>query len=96
MSTTNPVTNLVTALTGKMNIEYTPVTDIIEINGDETYQLDNQTQIVRILSGSAWITINAEDRILAEGEETFIETSRQQAIISSLNQRLLVFEIEYL
>jgi len=96
MSTTNPVANLVTALSGKMNIEYTPVTDIIEINGDETYRLDTQTQIVRVLSGSAWITINGEDRILAEDEDTLIETSKEQAIISSLNQRLLVFEIEYL
>ena len=95
MSNTNPVAELVTALSGKMNLELTPVVDIIELNGDETYVLDSQAQIIRVLSGSAWITVNAEDHIVTQDEDTLIEAAREPAILSSLNGRPVVFEIQY-
>ena len=96
MSITDPVDDLVTALSGKMRPESAPVLDIIELNGDETYVLDSYAQLIRVLNGSAWITINGEDRIVRQDEDTYIESGREQAIISSLNHRPLVFEIQYL
>jgi hypothetical protein len=96
MSTTNPVIDLITALSGKMNLDTRPVLDIIELNGDETYVLDSYAQLIHVLNGSAWITINGEDRIVGQDEDTYIESCRGQAIISSLNHSPLVFEIQYL
>jgi hypothetical protein len=96
MSITDPVDDLVTALSGKMNVESTPVLDIIELNGDETYVLDSHTQMIRVLKGTAWITFNGEDRVVPQDEDTFIEARREQAIVSSLNHSGLVFEIQYL
>jgi hypothetical protein len=96
MANVNPVTDLVTALSGKMNLEPMSAVDIIELNGSETYSLHPQMQIIRVLSGRAWITINSEDRIVAEGDDTMLEQAKEPSVISSLSRRPLVFEIHHL
>jgi len=95
MTNINPVTDLVTALSGKMNLSSDVVVDIIELNGDETYPLPAEAQIIRVLSGRAWITVSGEDRIMENGEDTLLETGKEIAVISSLHSERLVFEVQY-
>lgn len=96
MTNINPVTDLVMALTGKDFYQSAEPIEIIELGKDETYPLEPQTQIIRVLSGSAWITVNGEDRIVAQGQDMLLKPGKEKVIISSANTRPLVFEIESL
>ena len=96
MSTLNPVPALVTALIGKMDHPSDVTTEIIELLGNETYRLEPQEQIIWVLSGWAWITLDGADQIVREGEDMLVKPGKDEAIISSLHSASLVFEIRYL
>ncbi len=94
MSNLNPINDLVVALTGKGFRQEDAFDEIIELAGDETYPLEHQTQVIQVLSGCAWVTLNGEDQVIRQGENLMIEHSREKIVISSLGSRPLVFEIQ--
>src|SRR5262245_38002685 len=94
MAMMNPLTDLATALTEKMNIPSTDYANIIELRNRQTYQLEAHTQIIRVLSGCAWVTVSGTDNVIPEGSEVVIIPNGDHPVISSLNSAPLSFEIQ--
>jgi hypothetical protein len=55
--------------------------------------MTNVAQLIRVVSGSAWITLNGEDIIVNRGEEVRITPSEHPPVISGVNGRSVVYEI---
>lgn len=68
-------------------------TFIIELDGFQVYRLENTPQIVRVLSGCAWMTSDGRDIFIPRGEDVFLATTAEASLISSPNARPLVFEV---
>jgi hypothetical protein len=90
----NLLADLVVGLTGKMSFPYTDYANIIELYKHQTYQLEAHTQIVRVLSGCAWITISGKDQIVPAGEDVLLTPGKENPIISSVISTPLAFEIQ--
>lgn len=69
--------------------------EIIELNGLETHRLESQPQLIRVLHGCAWITVNAQDSVVPCDEIALLAPGREHPIISSANRHRLVFEVQY-
>jgi hypothetical protein len=51
-------------------------------------------QIIRVISGFAWITVDGEDIILQRGQEFTLAPSKYPAVISSARIRVpVVYEV---
>ncbi len=82
-----------TAPCGTEAIAYDNAAQIIELDGFAVFRLKRQTQLIRVLSGCAWITLAGEDIFVPRGQEILLPAGRECLIISSPNSRPLVFEI---
>ena len=50
------------------------------------------SQMLRIVSGTAWVSMDGEDRILQPGEELKLSHGKHQAVISATGDAPLVYE----
>lgn len=66
---------------------------IVELTAGKAYNLVRPTQVVRIIRGNAWITLDGEDYVLKAGQEVMVPVQKAPAVISSPNSQPLVFEV---
>ena len=53
-----------------------------------------ESQVLHVVSGTAWVTMDGKDIILNEGEEVRLSRGKYDALISSPDRQPLVYEIK--
>lgn len=53
-----------------------------------------ESQVMRIVSGTAWVSMDGEDIVLKPGEELKLSHGKYKAIVSPANDEPLVYEFE--
>lgn len=53
-----------------------------------------ESQVLRIVSGTAWVSMEGEDIVLAPGEELKLSHGKHNAIVSPAGQEPLVYEFD--
>jgi quercetin dioxygenase-like cupin family protein len=66
----------------------------VSVNPGEVYHLHKQAQVVRVLSGSAWITFDMKDIVLRKGRNVYLPASEFPTLLSAVGQSPVVFEIQ--
>ncbi len=69
--------------------------------GVETFQLqvgdvrplERQSQVLRVVSGHAWITMDGKDIVLKRGDELTLNQGTHPAVISAAGLRPVVVEV---
>jgi hypothetical protein len=67
--------------------------DAICVNPGEVYRLTAAPQMIRILSGSAWITFNGQDMVLRKGRNVYLPTTENAGLVSAIGHAPVLFEI---
>lgn len=63
------------------------------LDGRDVRRMTNVAQVVRVVSGNAWITLDGEDILVSRGEEAALQPGEYPPVISSMNGRPLVYEV---
>ena len=58
----------------------------------EVYRLPQACRAIRVLSGTAWLTINDEDIFLGKDEQVMVPATKAGVVISALGHGPLIFE----
>ncbi len=66
---------------------------IVELTAGKAYTLVHPTQVIRVVQGNAWITLDGDDYVLKEGQEVMVPVQKEPAVISSPDSKPLVFEV---
>ena len=53
-----------------------------------------ESQVLRIVSGTAWVSMDGEDIVLNPGDEFKLSHGKHKALVSSANDEPLVYEFE--
>ena len=53
-----------------------------------------ESQVLRIVSGTAWVSMEGEDILLKPGEEFKLSHGKQNALVSPMGTEPLVYEFE--
>ncbi len=53
-----------------------------------------ESQVLRVVSGAAWVSMDGEDFILRTGEELKLSHGKHKALVSPANNEPLVYEFE--
>lgn len=53
-----------------------------------------ESQVLRVVSGNAWVTIDGEDVVLKAGEELKLSRGKHDAVVSPAGSEPLVYEFE--
>jgi hypothetical protein len=53
-----------------------------------------ESQVLRIVSGKAWVSMEGEDTILEPGQEFKLSHGKHQAVVSAVGDDPLVYEFE--
>jgi hypothetical protein len=53
-----------------------------------------QSQLLRIVSGTAWVTMDGEDMLLKPGDELKLAFCKHNALVSATGNEPLVYEFE--
>jgi len=59
----------------------------------ETFRLDHRSRMIRVQSGTMWITWDGEDYILETGETMMFPTGTEDAVLSVPNDGQVIFEL---
>lgn len=59
----------------------------------ETLNIPRMGQLLRVISGCAWITFDGEDMILSAGQEMVLQPGEDVAVISALAGEPLVYRV---
>jgi len=60
---------------------------------DEIRTLSAATQLIHVVEGCAWITVDSKDIVLASGEEAAITSNRNRVVIASLDKQPLTYNV---
>jgi hypothetical protein len=63
------------------------------LSGYKLMRMPRKNQVVEVVMGTAWITMNGEDFILHAGETLQLSESHEFALVSSLQQNRLVLAV---
>ncbi|MBI5670691.1 MAG: hypothetical protein HZC41_22080 [Chloroflexi bacterium] len=63
------------------------------LDGRDVRRLTNVEQVVRVVAGSAWITLDGEDILVNRGETVTLQPGVYPPVISSMNGRPLEYEV---
>jgi mannose-6-phosphate isomerase-like protein (cupin superfamily) len=63
------------------------------LDGRDVRKMTNVAQVIRVVAGSAWITLNGEDIFVNRGEQVRVEPGEHPPVISGVNGRSVVYEI---
>jgi hypothetical protein len=66
---------------------------IIRLPGNVAYRAKRQSEVIRVIFGSAWITFDSQDWLVYGGEEITLTPGNDDAVIASLDGNPLVFAI---
>jgi len=53
-----------------------------------------ESQVLRVISGNAWVTMDGEDVVLKPGDELKLSRGRYDAVVSATGDEPLVYEFE--
>ena len=53
-----------------------------------------ESQVLRVVSGAAWVTMDGEDIVLEPGEELKLSRGKYKAVVSPAGNDPLVYEFE--
>ncbi|MBZ0287922.1 MAG: DUF2917 domain-containing protein [Anaerolineae bacterium] len=53
-----------------------------------------ESQVLRIVSGSAWVSMEGEDIVLNPGDELKLSHGRHEAVVSPVGHEPLIYEFE--
>ena len=53
-----------------------------------------ESQVLRVISGSAWVTMDGEDVVLKPGDEFKLSRGKYDAVVSPTGDEPLVYEFE--
>ena len=70
-------------------------TDVFEFDYGESRALQPYPQIITVIAGCAWITLDEHDIILKTGAQFRLTPGRNRAVISSANRERLVYSVEW-
>jgi hypothetical protein len=67
----------------------------VHLNGGEHRQLTaRHTQVVHVVSGTAWITSDTEDYVVNEDTSVVLKPRQHNALIASLNSKPITYEVQ--
>jgi len=66
---------------------------VFQLSKGGVYKLERSCQVIRVIAGCAWITLNGQDIIVENGHEIHLDPGEHSAVISNLCGELLVYEI---
>jgi len=69
------------------------LTEVVSLEDGEIYRLPHGALSLRVLSGSAWITSQAEDHVLEGGDPLLVSRQPYIVIVSALDHQPLSFEL---
>ena len=72
----------------------TVVPNTIQVNPGDVHRLDTAAQVVRIVSGSAWITYNGQDMVLRKGRNVYLPPTSMPSLMSAIGHNPVVFEVQ--
>ncbi|MBZ0306031.1 MAG: DUF2917 domain-containing protein [Anaerolineae bacterium] len=52
------------------------------------------SQVLHVISGTAWVTMDGKDILLAEGEKLRLSRGKYDAIVSTADGKPLVYEVK--
>jgi len=67
--------------------------EIFKQNKGTTRKLPQTCQLIRVLSGCAWISINGQDVIVESGNEIHLSKGEYEGVISNLCDDVLVYHL---
>jgi len=67
--------------------------DAVQVNPGDVYRLNTAAQMIRILSGSAWITYDGKDVVLRKGRNVYLPATTFPALLSASGKAPVVFEV---
>jgi quercetin dioxygenase-like cupin family protein len=67
---------------------------VFELSKGGVHKLERSCQVIRVIAGCAWITLNGQDIIVEHGDEIHLDPGEHSAIISNLCDELLVYKID--
>ena len=68
--------------------------DAICVQGRETHMLEARSQIVRVISGAAWISFDGRDFVVEAGQAIQLQPGGDNtAAICGLRRRPVIFEV---
>ncbi|HEX3050974.1 MAG TPA: hypothetical protein VHP83_09990 [Aggregatilineaceae bacterium] len=67
---------------------------VFQLSRNGTHRLSCGGQVIRVISGQAWLTFNHQDRILEGGDEVRLPASSAKAVISNLGTGHLFYVVE--
>lgn len=70
----------------------TPV-NVRRLDIGDVAALPRADQVVRVISGCAWVTLNQDDLIIRSGERMTLYPGKYAPVISALGDNQLVYEI---
>jgi hypothetical protein len=65
----------------------------IQLVGRDAYSLPARGQILRVVSGCAWVSLDGKDTIVQCGEVLKLAPTEHGAVISALGPQPLVYEV---
>ena len=66
---------------------------VFQLSKGNVHTLEHSCQVIRVIAGCAWITLNGKDIILESGCEIHLDPGEHSAVISNLCDDLLEYEI---
>jgi len=64
---------------------------VVRLDGKSVYRAERRSNVIRVLTGRAWITFDGQDWLVMSGEEITLTPGHDDAVIGSLNGKPLVF-----
>lgn len=53
-----------------------------------------ESQVLRVVSGTAWVTMDDKDFVLQEGDEVRLSRGKYGALVSTIGDEPLVYEVK--
>ena len=59
----------------------------------QPFSVERRNQVLRVLSGKAWLTFDGKDFVLERGQKLRLSPGRDRAVISGLGSESLLFDM---
>jgi hypothetical protein len=73
--------------------QHTPPAHRLVLSKGELYRLPAPSQVLRVLSGTAWVTLAGQDIFLEAGEKRAFTVNGDIALVSALGRAPLTLEV---
>ena len=66
----------------------------VQVNPGDAYRLNNTPQVIRVVSGSAWISYDGKDVVLRKGRNMYLPKIAFPAVLSPIGEVPVLLEIQ--